>query len=166
MDQRGATSPGPSPGLRAGRRGAWLHPVAVGLVAGVTLLTGAEARAEFSVCNRTFEIANVAVGWSENSVMRSSGWWTIGPNQCANVIDDRLTSRYVYVFAQDVFGNAMLPGTATICVDTARFNINGERDCLLQGYLEAKFYEVDTYRSERWTLFLNPSPGSSGAPDD
>lgn len=111
-------------------------------------------RAEFAVCNQSFDVVNVAVGQYEAPSFTTEGWWTIGPNQCANVIGEELRSRYIYVFAQDVFGNAVLSGTTPMCVGPERFTIRGEKDCLLRGHLEARFIEVDTQDTERWTLFL------------
>lgn len=116
--------------------------------------------AQFAVCNQTFDVVNVAIGQYDRDVFVTSGWWTIGPNQCANVIDDDLHVRYVYVFAQDVFGKTVLSGATPMCVAPGRFQIRRETDCLTRGYLEARFHEVDTRRTERWTLFLAPPPGS------
>lgn len=116
------------------------------------------ASAQFSVCNQTFDVVNVAIGQYDRDVFETSGWWTIGPNQCASVIDTDLTARFIYVFAQDVFGRVVLSGSTPMCVAPGRFAIRGETDCLVRGYIEARFYEVDTLRTERWTLFIYPPP--------
>jgi len=116
------------------------------------------ARAEFAVCNQSFDVVNVAVGQFEDGGFVTEGWWTVGPNQCGNVIREELQSRYIYVFAQDVFGKAVLDGTTPMCIAPDRFTIRGETDCLLRGYLEAGFLEVDTQKTERWTLFLSAPP--------
>lgn len=113
------------------------------------------ARAEFAVCNQSFDVVNVAVGQFEEGEFGTQGWWTVGPNQCANVIREPLEARYIYVFAQDVFGKAILNGTTPMCIGVEKFTIRGETDCLLRGYLEAGFFEVDTQKTERWTLFLS-----------
>jgi uncharacterized membrane protein len=99
-------------------------------------------------------VVNVAIGQFHLDAFETSGWWTIGPNQCADVIDEVLTARYIYAFAQDVFGRVILSGSVPMCVAPTRFEIRGEADCLVRGYIEARFHEVDTLRSERWTLFL------------
>lgn len=124
--------------------GAWFFP--------------ALANAQFSVCNQTFDVVNFAVGQYDRDAFETSGWWTVGPNQCANVIDTDLTARYIYVFAQDVFGRVVLSGSTPMCVAPGRFEIRGEADCLVRGYIEARFHEVDTLRTERWTLFIYPPP--------
>ena len=113
-------------------------------------------RAEFAVCNQSFDVVNVAIGRDVDGAFLTEGWWTIGTNQCANVIRETLDSRFIYVYAQDVFGKPVLAGTTTLCVDGARFVIQGEQNCWSRGHLEAKFIEVDTSNTERWTLFLAP----------
>ena len=112
------------------------------------------AAAQFTVCNQSFDVANLAIGQFADDLFETRGWWTIGPNQCADLIESELDARFVYVFAQDVFGKPLLPGGVPMCLTPKRFVIRGERDCLARGYLEARFHEVDTRRSERWTLFL------------
>jgi len=86
------------------------------------------------------------------------GWWTVGPNQCANVVREELRARYIYIFAQDVFGNEILNGTKPLCIEPKRFVIEGERNCVARGYLDVKYLEVDTQETERWTLFLAAPP--------
>jgi uncharacterized membrane protein len=117
-------------------------------------LAATPAAAEFAVCNQSFDVVNVAVGQFVGADMVTEGWWTIGPNQCANVIREELTARFIYVFAQDVFGKEILSGTTPLCIEPAKFQIRGEADCAQRGFLEVPFVEVDTLRSERWTLFL------------
>jgi uncharacterized membrane protein len=120
----------------------------------IAALTATPAAAEFAVCNQSFDVVNVAVGQFVGADMVTEGWWTIGPNQCANVIRNELTARFIYVFAQDVFGKSILSGTTPLCIEPAKFEIRGEADCTQRGFLEVPFVEVDTLRSERWTLFL------------
>ncbi|MCG7630479.1 DUF1036 domain-containing protein [Epibacterium sp. MM17-32] len=122
---------------------------------GVILLgTGTAARAAFTFCNQTLDVANVAIASYEDGGFESAGWWVVGPNQCAEVISQRLTSRFVYVFAKDVFGRALLDGATPMCVDQGRFSIRGEGDCLTRGFLDARFHEVDTQQSDSWSFFL------------
>lgn len=116
------------------------------------------AQAAFAVCNQSFDVVNVAIGQFEDGDFVTRGWWTIGPNQCANAIREALTSRYIYVFAQDVFGNEIMNGSTPMCIGTSKFEARGVQDCLVRGYLSANFIEVDTQQTERWTLFLTPQP--------
>jgi uncharacterized membrane protein len=118
----------------------------------------AAARAEFAVCNQSLDVINVAIGQDTGDVFATEGWWTIGPNQCANVIREELTSRYIYVHAQDVFGQPLLPGTTRMCTAPGRFTIRGIEDCWIRGHIASDFIEVDTQKTQRWSLFMTAPP--------
>lgn len=128
----------------------------------------AGAAAQFQVCNQTLDLANVAIGQPGqdgpgqegpgSEGFETRGWWKIGPNQCATVIRKPLTSRYLYVFATDVFGKELLSGAVPMCIGTERFVIEGAADCALRGLVEARFIEVDTGQTDDWTLFLKATP--------
>lgn len=131
-------------------RGLWL----VGLLA----LGSNAARAEFAVCNQSFDVINVAVGLDVDDDWQTSGWWTVGPNQCANVVKEKLTARFIYIHAQDVFGQSLTTGTTQMCIATKRFQIRGREECWARGHIAAGFIEIDTQLTQRWTLFLAASP--------
>ncbi|WP_254796978.1 DUF1036 domain-containing protein [Sulfitobacter albidus] len=106
------------------------------------------------MCNQTLDVVNVAIGLYDVDDWETSGWWIVGPNQCSNVVEDSLTSRYIYVYARDVFNGSMLAGDTSMCVAPGEFRIRGRQDCLIRGHIAAEFEEVDTRRSERWTFFI------------
>lgn len=118
---------------------------------------GTPAHAEFTVCNQTLDVVNLALGQQIDAVLQTDGWWTIGANQCVDVIREKLTSRYIYIYATDVFGNAILNGATEMCVDRRRFTIRGIEGCWQSGHIAARFYEVDTRDQARWTLFVTGS---------
>jgi uncharacterized membrane protein len=126
------------------------------LAAGVlaAILASGSARAEFTVCNQTLDVVNLAVGQDVDSTFQTDGWWTIGANQCVDVIREELSNRYVYVYATDVFGHAILEGSTGMCVEKRRFTIRGIDDCWQRGHILARFLEVDTLEQIRWTFFL------------
>lgn len=113
-----------------------------------------DARAEFTVCNQTLDVVNLAVGQEVESAFQTDGWWTIGANQCVNVIREELSNRYVYIYATDVFGNAILSGSTDMCVERKRFTVRGIDECWQRGHIAARFFEVDTLDQARWTFFL------------
>jgi uncharacterized membrane protein len=123
----------------------------------------APASAQFAVCNQTLDALNLAVATETNGVFNSEGWWTIGANRCVDVIKDELVSRYIYVYATDVFGQPILASSVAgenMCVGAKRFTINGTDSCWERGYQSVHFMEVDTQQMARWTLFLKePAPG-------
>jgi len=122
------------------------------------LLPPAAAQAQFAVCNQSFDVMNVAIGGDVEGDFQTEGWWTVGPNQCANVIKDELTSRYIYIFAQDVFGQPVVTGSTQMCISPRKFVIRGLAECWSRGYVAAGFIEVDTVKTQRWTLFLAATP--------
>lgn len=119
-------------------------------------LSAAEARAQFAVCNQSLDVVNVSIGREVDREFQSEGWWTIGANQCSTVIREQLTSRYVYVYANDVFDQPVTYGSTQMCVMPRRFVIRGTDDCYVRGFSQAGFIEVDTQAMARWTLFLTP----------
>ena len=112
------------------------------------------AHAEFTVCNQTLDVVNLAVGQKVDNADQTDGWWTIGANQCVNVIREELANRYIYLYATDVFGHAILNGSTEMCVDRRRFSIRGIDECWQRGHIAARFVEVDTLEQVRWTYFL------------
>jgi uncharacterized membrane protein len=118
------------------------------------LLWPSAARAEFTVCNQTLDVVNLSIGQKVDGTFQTDGWWTVGVNQCVNVVQDELTNRYVYVYATDAFGHAILPGSTDMCIDKRRFTIRGIDECWQRGHIAARFYEVDTQAQIRWTFFL------------
>ncbi len=121
------------------------------------LFAPSQARAEFTVCNQTLDVVNLAVGQEVDAAFQTDGWWTIGANQCVNVIRDELANRYIYIYATDVFGNAILSGSTDMCVERKRFTVRGIDECWQRGHIAARFYEVDTLEQSRWTFFLTGS---------
>jgi uncharacterized membrane protein len=110
--------------------------------------------AQFSVCNQTLDVLNLAVAQEVGGTFQTEGWWTIGANRCVDVIKEALTNRYIYVYATDVFNQPILQGDVDMCVDPKHFVISGTEACWQRGHEVAKFAEIDTQAMERWTLFL------------
>ena len=116
------------------------------------------AKAGLRLCNQSYDVLNVAIGVPQSQQTITRGWWRVAPNQCANLVRDRLQSRLYYVFAADVFGNEVLSGSIPFCVAPRRFEIDSQQDCLLRGFLDARFIEVDTQEQTNWTIFVTPRP--------
>ncbi|RWB59923.1 DUF1036 domain-containing protein [Mesorhizobium sp.] len=122
--------------------------------AALSIFATSKAHAEFTVCNQTLDVVNLAVGQKVDDADQTDGWWTIGANQCVNVIREELTNRYIYIYATDVFGHAILSGSIEMCIDRRRFSIRGIDECWQRGHIAARFVEVDTQEQVRWTYFL------------
>ena len=111
------------------------------------------------LCNQSFDVLNVAIGTpQEAGGMRTRGWWRVAPNQCATLLRDALRGQPYHIFAADVFGNEVLTGSIPMCVAPRRFDISGQKDCLLRGFLDARFIAVDTQGQQAWTVFVTPRP--------
>lgn len=124
----------------------------------------APAHAALRLCNQSYDVLNIALGQPARDATDSDGfvtrgWWRVAPNQCATLLRDRLKSRYFYVFATDVFGKEALSGSIPLCVAPNRFTIDRQGDCLVRGYLDARFIEIDTEEQGEWTVFVSPRPG-------
>lgn len=121
------------------------------------------AEASFKLCNQSFDVLNIAIGQpAQESAVRDQfttrGWWRVAPNQCATLVRESLQSRYFYLFATDVFGKEVLSGSIPLCVAPRRFVIDNQGECLVRGYLDARFIEVDTEEQSDWTVFVSPRP--------
>lgn len=140
-----------------------LHHILWGRLPGLYLLlalifVGGPAAAQFAVCNQSFDVVNIAIGREIQGDFQTEGWWTVGPNQCANVVKHALKSRYIYIYAQDVFGQPILRGTTQMCISSRKFILRGITECWSRGNVTAGFIEVDTQETPRWTLFLSGAP--------
>jgi len=139
----------PKPTPIFGRHAVVLIVVLIALIA-----TTARARAEFTVCNQTLDVINLAVGVDNGEKIQTEGWWTIGANRCVDVIREELNSRYIYVYATDVFGQSVLEGDADMCIRKKKFIIDGTDLCWFRGFEKVRYLEVDTQDTVRWTLFV------------
>lgn len=159
MDGEQASTPAAKPAISAVPQ-RWRRSVGYGRLAALfvalllAMLAPDTARAEFTVCNQTLDVVNLAVGNEVDGMFQTDGWWTVGVNRCVNVIREELTSRYVYIYATDAFGHGILNGSTDMCIRRRRFTIRGIDDCWQRGHIAARFYEVDTLAQARWTFFL------------
>ena len=118
------------------------------------LMLTSNSRAEFTECNQTLDVVNQAVGQEVDDTWQSEGWWTIGANRCVDVIREELSSRFIYIYATDVFGQPVLEGETDMCIGSKRFFIREKEMCWQRGHKSARFHEVDTQENIRWTLFI------------
>lgn len=122
------------------------------------LLPAPVVAAGLRLCNQSYDVLNVAVAVPQGDHFLTRGWWRVAPNQCANLLREALQSRYYYLFAADVFGNEVMSGAVPMCVAPRRFQIDRQQDCLMRGFLDARFFEIDTQEQSEWTVFVTPRP--------
>ena len=135
------------------RRGAAL--VLKSLVAGIAMPPCAgDAHADYRVCNKTHILANVALGVDSGEQFSTEGWWTLSPGECATVIANPLKYRYLYLYAMNIAGVAIVGGPVRMCIDDVKFKAIGAADCWRRGLKSVGFWEIDTRDASDWTTFL------------
>lgn len=112
--------------------------------------------AQFKVCNHSYQMASVAIGYHDDQYgWTSEGWWAVGPYDCQILIHADLSSRYYYLYAEgDVGGlwNADKDQTGGyFCVRKGKFTSHNSDfktgnvvDCESGGELTKHFVSIDT----------------------
>ena len=122
-------------------------------LATLALLSAAPAAAELTFCNQTTAYVTVAVGYSDNGIWVSEGWWGMDPGGCATVLGGDLTKRYYYYRATSK--DIEFPGDSYFfCTDSGPFEIRGDADCVERGYRRQEFAGVDTGDASAYTIDL------------
>ncbi len=137
---------------------------ALALAVGLTA-SAIPAQADFLVCNDSFDVLNIALARDPGSGFVSEGWWSVAPGRCAALLRGRIDSRYIYLYAIDVFSQPVLEGDVTFCIGEQGFRIPGAQDCWQRGHIAAGFVEIDTGQAEQWITFLD-ADGQAAGPRD
>lgn len=122
------------------------------------------AHADFRVCNGTQGRVGVAIGYKDNDVWSTEGWWNVAANSCETLMRGPLVARFYYLYAIDYDQGGEWSGKAYMCSREKEFTIKGKNDCLARGFDRTGFFEVDTTEQKNWTVQLteqglSPSPG-------
>lgn len=126
------------------------------------------AQAEFKVCNQTLNLYNVAIGIEKPNlaighdnkpIFYTEGWWTVPANACVSLVKEDLISRYVYLYATNIYGDDSLSGGRKLCIGSKKFLIahpppEALWKCWERGYQKVGFKEVDTGSASSWTIFI------------
>ncbi len=116
--------------------------------------SGAAARAELRVCNKSHVLVNLAVGANDGEDFATEGWWTVTPGSCATPLLGSLQGRYIYLYATDINAGDLLAGAVSMCIDRGKFRVVGIADCWRRGLQAVNFAEIDTLDARDWTTFL------------
>ena len=103
--------------------------------------------AGLKLCNRTSNLVWTAIAQREDESWESRGWWPLGPDECAKVLDEALSqpAYYVYAAMADPDAEADRPLAAAnepFCLAPTRFSILGRESCTNRGYEEGRFVTV------------------------
>jgi uncharacterized membrane protein len=130
----------------------------------MSLLGGAPARADMSVCNSTTSRVGVALGYRDPQGWITEGWWNLKPNQCEKLLSGRLAARFYYVYGVDYDRGGEWAGASYMCTGDKEFTIRGVENCLSRGYDRTGFFEVDTGDQKDWRVQLTDSKSPQQAP--
>jgi uncharacterized membrane protein len=103
--------------------------------------------AGLKLCNRAGTLVWTAVAQRREDSWESRGWWPLGPDECAKVLNEPLSqpAYYVYAALPDPDGEADRPLSAAdepFCLAPTRFAILGREACARRGYREGRFVTV------------------------
>lgn len=114
------------------------------------------ARADFRICNDSLadDFIAVAIGYSDNGIWVSEGWWEVGWDECVTVVFGDLRNRYYYIRGEGDFGG-LWEDDYVFCVDPRNeFEIRGDHNCGARGFASAGFFEVDVGNAVDWSIEL------------
>jgi uncharacterized membrane protein len=117
-----------------------------------------------TLCNRTAHLVWAATGQLKNDRFQSRGWRRVPADECTQVINESLSDRYYFYYAEAVGDDGRLVreagrakiwgGARELCTKPTRFAIDGEENCLARGYDRHGFTRIDTGAARRWTINL------------
>ncbi len=117
------------------------------------------------VCNATTSQIGVALGYKDRDGWVSEGWWNVDSQSCAFLVQDRLRSRFFYVYAFDYDKGGEWGGSINMCTNDVEFTIKGFDNCEGRGFKKSGFFEVDTQEKEGWIVKLTeqtePAPSQA-----
>lgn len=122
------------------------------------------AHADLKICNDTKSMTGIAIGSRAKKDWITEGWWRIPAGICATVIEDDLTSRYFYIYAEDGESGGQWSGPVFMCTSAREFRIEGIKDCFARGYERSGFFEIDTGNQANWQVRLTQANQSN--PDE
>ncbi len=101
------------------------------------------------LCNRTDTLVWTAIAQRAEEEWESRGWWPLGPDECAKVLNEALTQEAYYVYAamgdpETQTDRPLAAADEPFCLAPTRFAILGRESCAGRGYDEGRFATVLT----------------------
>lgn len=121
------------------------------------------ARAEYSACNETSYILEVAVGTISESVPTSEGWFIVPPGECRQLLRTSLheeTELFAYARSTDIYGEEGIyfSGDTTFCVKAEDFLIEGGGLCPRRSHDHVRFSSI-AFEGADWTTYFSEEKG-------
>jgi uncharacterized membrane protein len=139
-------------------RFALLAVIPVALAAALALTR--PAAAQWTICNESSYITEIAVSYPEGDKRVTEGWTRVRPGECQITRRTALTPgpHYVYAHSSPAHRGGMREwsGTKALCVDQKDFNLTGESPCLA-GADTRFFIEVPVDGPAKRTALVDPS---------
>ncbi|MGC6471252.1 MAG: DUF1036 domain-containing protein [Parvibaculales bacterium] len=114
------------------------------------------------LCNKTNDLIWAAIGRVKGDGFKTEGWLSIDSQKCRKAINEELTARYYFVYAEavDTSGNPVIRagrrqvwnGSFELCTKPTRFAIETRNDCAGQGLDKTGFMKIDTGAETNWVL--------------
>lgn len=107
------------------------------------------AQAAMVFCNRTQGAIEAALGYRDQTMWVSEGWWRIEPGQCSRVYGKPLTERFYFYYARALTAPArdkppyIWSGKYEFCTDTKAFRAEGDGHCDDKQMESRGFQEID-----------------------
>jgi uncharacterized membrane protein len=136
--------------------------ICLGFLTGCMFAAVTPAAADLKLCNNTSSRVGVAIGYKDQDIWVSEGWWNVASHTCEVLLKGTLVARYYYVHALDYDRGGEWGGSAFMCTGDKAFTIRGEKDCQKRGFKRSGFFEVDTNQEKDWVVKLT-DPGEGGA---
>lgn len=144
----------------------WSRSLTIGfavLAAAFFTFSATAANADLRLCNKTKSRIGVAIGYKDNKVWTTEGWWNVAANTCEMILSGPLVSRFYYIYAVDYDLGGEWSGHAIMCTRDKMFTIHGIEDCVARGYDRSGFFEIDTGEQKSWTVQLTQPAQQGGA---
>ncbi len=126
-------------------------------------LSTAPAHAALTFCNETDTTVSVAIGYSEDDVWTSEGWWVAAAGDCKVVVGGELSKRYYYwrATSDDYTWD---DERYFFCTSPEEFTIEGDTNCDSRGYDRVQFNEIDLDGRTDFTMTLTAQSANQPAP--
>lgn len=128
----------------------------------------APASAQWTVCNESSYIAEVAVAYPEGENKVTEGWTRVRPGECQVARRTALTPGLHYLYARSSpahrGGLHEWSGGTPLCVDEGDFSIAGDAICEDLGFETRFFLEIPIDGSVRRTSLVDPNFESENLP--
>ncbi len=153
-----------------------LKSILIAGIATISMLASSNVYAEtgpqpenFTLCNKSNEDLNVAIGYVDKDYgWMSAGWFIIGRNSCKNLLTGELNNQFYYIYAEGNKGSTWSAlndqDGGFFCIRPGKFTMhnndyetNGLINCEADGVTTKQFRKVDTGNSPGYEFDLTPS---------